>query len=81
MLERQLAATLDLLADKGATTILDVGGGHGQVAGALARRGHRVTVLASVREAVSATLQPLIDSGDVKLLVGDLRKPPVALGG
>lgn len=80
MLERQLAATLDLLGDKRATSILDVGGGHGQVAGELARRGHRVTVLASAPGAVSATLRPLIDSGDVKLLVGDLREPPVASG-
>lgn len=80
MLARQLAATLDLLSDKGATTILDVGGGHGQVAGELARRGHRVTVLASAPEAVAATLRPFIDSGAVKLLVGDLRRPPVARG-
>jgi SAM-dependent methyltransferase len=77
MLERQLAVTLDLLRDKKSSTILDVGGGHGQVAPALSRHGHQVTVLASSPAAVSSALRPSLRSGAVRLLVGDLREPPV----
>ena len=77
MLDRQLAITLDLLRGKRPSTILDVGGGHGQVAASLSQRGHRVTVLASSPSAVSSGLRPSIRSGAVRLLVGDLREPPV----
>lgn len=77
MLERQLAATFDLLRDKGASSILDVGGGHGQLACELAGRGHRVSVLASSAAAVSDSLRPAIRSGAVRLLIGNLGEPPV----
>jgi 2-polyprenyl-3-methyl-5-hydroxy-6-metoxy-1,4-benzoquinol methylase len=77
MLRRQLDVTLDLLRDKSSTTILDVGGGHGQLAPELARRGHRVSVLASSKKAISSTLRPALESGAVRLVVGDLRDPPV----
>lgn len=78
MLERQLLATLDLLSDRTRTSILDVGGGHGQLAPDLARRGHRVSVLASSEAAVSAALKPHVRSGQVRLVTGNLREPPVA---
>lgn len=78
MLERQLTSTLDLLQDLGPSSLLDVGGGHGQVAPELARRGHRVTVLASSPAAVSTSLRHAIASGTVSLLTGSLREPPVA---
>jgi 2-polyprenyl-3-methyl-5-hydroxy-6-metoxy-1,4-benzoquinol methylase len=77
MLQRQLSVTLDLLRDKAPTTILDVGGGHGQLAPELARRGHRTTVLVSSNKAISNALRPALDSGAVRLVVGDLRAPPV----
>ena len=77
MIDKQLEATLYLLRDKGPSTILDVGGGHGQTASALARAGHRVTVLASSAAAVAESLRPAIGSGLVRLVVGALREPPV----
>jgi len=77
MLDRQLLAILDLLRDKGPSSILDVGGGHGQMAPALSGLGHRVTVLASSPHAMAATLRPRVASGEVLLVVGDLRDPPV----
>jgi len=77
MLERQLSATLALLPDPGPLKILDVGGGHGQTATALAERGHHVSILASSPKAVNPTLQKAVDAGTVTLIVGDLRQPPV----
>lgn len=76
MLDVQRGITLDLLADTPGATVLDVGGGHGQVAPALSAQGHRVSVLASTREAVSAALRPAVESGRVVLLTGELRNPP-----
>ncbi len=77
MLASQLEITLDLLKDLEARSVLDVGGGHGQVAPTLANRGHRVSVLASSPLAVATSLRPSVDSGRVGLLTGDLRNPPV----
>ena len=77
MLATQLEITLDLLKDLEARSILDVGGGHGQVAPALANRGHRVSVLGSSPLAVAEALRPHLDSGRVGFLTGDLRNPPV----
>lgn len=77
MLSTQLQITTDLLQDMNSASVLDVGGGHGQVAPALSRQGHTVHVLASSHDAVSDTLRPSVDSGFVKLVVGDLRNPPV----
>ena len=74
MLDVQRGITLDLLADAPGATVLDVGGGHGQVAPALS--GHRVSVLASTGDAVSVALRPAVESGQVALLTGDLRNPP-----
>lgn len=77
MLATQQGITLNLLSDLPSASVLDVGGGHGQTAHALARRGHRVSVLSSSPAAVATTLRPAIDSGQVNLLTGDLRNPPV----
>jgi len=46
-LERQAEATLDLLRPFPGATVLDVGGGHGQVTGPLVEAGFAVTVLGS----------------------------------
>jgi SAM-dependent methyltransferase len=77
MLSVQRDITLDLLSSLPSSVVLDVGGGHGQVAGALAERGFQVSVLASAPSAVAAGLRPALDSGRVRLLTGDLRNPPV----
>ena len=77
MLDTQLEITRELLADLGAGSVLDVGGGHGQVAPHLLDHGRAVTVLASSSLAVGSALQPSIDAGRVKLLTGDLRNPSV----
>jgi 2-polyprenyl-3-methyl-5-hydroxy-6-metoxy-1,4-benzoquinol methylase len=77
MLTIQAAITADLLRDLPGASVLDIGGGHGQTAPALADRGHRVTVLASSPAAVATSLRPSLDSGRVRLLTGDLRNPPV----
>ena len=76
MLATQRDITIDLLRDLPSASVLDVGGGHGQMAPALADRGHRVSVLASSPDAVAATLRPSLESGRVRLLTGDLRNPP-----
>ena len=76
MLDVQRDTTLDLLADAPDASVLDVGGGHGQIAPALSAKGHQVSVLASTADAVSLSLRPAIDSGRVALLTGDLRNPP-----
>ena len=77
MLATQAGITEDLLSDLPGASVLDVGGGHGQMAPALADRGYRVSVLASSPAAVAAKLRPSVDSGRVRLLTGDLRNPPV----
>lgn len=46
-LERQTSITLDLLRDLPGATVLDVGGGHAQLAEPLVRQGFRVTVTGS----------------------------------
>ena len=77
MLATQAGITLDLLGDLPSASVLDVGGGHGQVATVLAGRGYAVNVLGSSQSAVAGTLRPLIDAGRVTFLSGDLRNPPV----
>jgi len=79
MLSTQADVTLDLLGDLPAASVLDVGGGHGQVAPILADRGHPVSVLGSSESAVAATLRPAIEAGRVTFLCGDLRNPPLDL--
>ena len=77
MLATQAGITLDLLGDLPSASVLDVGGGHGQMAAVLSERGHAVSVLGSAQSAIAATLRPMIDAGRVRFLIGDLRNPPV----
>jgi 2-polyprenyl-3-methyl-5-hydroxy-6-metoxy-1,4-benzoquinol methylase len=77
MLATQSDITLDLLRDLAGASVLDIGGGHGQVAPGLVSRGHRVSVLVSSPRAISEGLRPSLGSGRIGLLAGDLRDPPV----
>ena len=43
-------ATMRMLSQYRGSTVLDVGGGHGQLAGPIAREGYQVTVLGSSDE-------------------------------
>ena len=71
MLEVQQRLTLGLLARFAGAAVLDVGGGHGQIARPLCAAGHPVTVLgsdASCRHRVA----DLIDSGACRFDVGNV---------
>ena len=58
-----------------AARVLDVGGGHGQLAGPLADAGHVVTVAGSA-DACRHRVQPLVDAGRVRCPAGDLLRLP-----
>lgn len=75
MLGVQERALLRLLAPWRAATILDVGGGHGQVTGALIERGDEVTVLGSDPRC-QQRIAPLVDSGRCRFVTGDLLDLP-----
>jgi ubiquinone/menaquinone biosynthesis C-methylase UbiE len=74
-LEVRAAATLEMLAPYPGATILDVGGGHGQVTDTLVRSGYDVSVVAS-DEACKARIQPYIESGRCTFDVADLLHLP-----
>ncbi len=74
-LDVQARTTLELLAPWPGARVLDVGGGHGQLAGPLADAGHEVTVYGSdavCRERV----RPLVDAGRARFQSGDLLHAP-----
>jgi SAM-dependent methyltransferase len=74
-LERQAATTLDLLAPFAGASVLDVGGGHGQVTGTLLGAGHAVTVLGS-EASCEARVREWTQSGRARFVAGDLLAPP-----
>ena len=76
-LEVQTEATLDLLRPFPGARIVDVGGGHGQLAAPLAGAGHDVTVVGSA-EACRARVQRLVDEGRVRFQTADLLRLPFA---
>ena len=65
------------LADRPGATLLDVGGGHNQLAGPLARRGHQVTVVSS-DPSCRHRLEADIASGLVSFTTGNLIALPFA---
>lgn len=75
MLAVQTAATLEALAAFPGATVLDVGGGHGQLVGPLARAGYRVTVFGSTAESLRR-VQALAPGGPPRLVAGDLHRMP-----
>jgi len=75
MLERQLKIAEALLREAGAGAILDVGGGHGQLAVPLCAAGHSVTVLGS-SEACRGRIAAAIETGRCSFVVGNVVSLP-----
>lgn len=63
------------LLPQNARTVLDIGGGHGQLARPLANRRRKVTVLGS-SDICSYRIRDLVDEGKVRFALGDLIAPP-----
>ena len=74
-LDVQTETTLALLAPWPGATVLDVGGGHGQVAGPLADAGHGVTVVGS-DPACGERVHGLVAAGRARSESGDLLRLP-----
>jgi 2-polyprenyl-3-methyl-5-hydroxy-6-metoxy-1,4-benzoquinol methylase len=77
LLDVQTRATRQLLLRFPGSAVLDVGGGHGQLALPLSEAGFDVTVLGS-EGACGAPLQALVGSGRARFQKGDLLKAPFA---
>lgn len=75
-LERQAVATQDLLRPFPGASVLDVGGGHGQVTGSLVAAGHAVTVLGS-EASCEARVREWTGTGRAVFVAGDLLAPPI----
>ncbi|WP_246259596.1 class I SAM-dependent methyltransferase [Oxynema aestuarii] len=75
LLQVQERATLDLLAPYPNARILDVGGGHGQLAEPLTRRGYRVTVFGS-DAGCKRQIAQLCDRGECDFQVGNILDLP-----
>ena len=74
-LEVQRKATLELLAPWPGATIVDVGGGHAQVAGPLTDAGYAVTVVGS-RPDCGERVRDLVEAGRARFEWGDLLHLP-----
>ncbi|MBL7077171.1 MAG: class I SAM-dependent methyltransferase [Kiritimatiellae bacterium] len=79
MLGRQSDIVLDLLAPHRQDTILDVGGGHAQLARPLAEAGYAVTVHGSAPEC-STQIQDLADSGTCRFVCAPMLELPFESG-
>ncbi len=78
MLQVQERLSLDLLDPFGkGLDILDVGGGHGQLAIPLAHKGYQVTVLGSATECENR-IRSITDSGAAKFMTGNVIALPFA---
>lgn len=75
LLAVQERMTLDGLARCEVRTVLDVGGGHGQLAPPLARAGYDVTVIGSA-PSCRQRVAPLVEAGQCRFVVGDLTALP-----
>lgn len=71
----QTRVTLDLLAPFRGSSVLDVGGGHGQLAAPLAEAGFDVTVFGSADSCVER-VRRLVDAGRARFRSGDLLHAP-----
>jgi SAM-dependent methyltransferase len=79
-LERQAELTLELLRPLPGASVLDVGGGHGQLTGPLVDAGYAVTVLAS-DPACEARVREWTRSRRARFVAADLLQPPLGTGG
>src|SRR5215213_6184567 len=78
LLETQTRLTLDLLRGlPKRASVVDVGGGHAQIAPPLIDAGYAVTVVGS-DSSCGGRLRQLIDGGSCRFDVGDLRALPYA---
>jgi len=75
MLKVQERIVLEFLRQPGISTVLDVGGGHGQLANPLCREGFALTVVGSA-DSCRRNLANMIDSGMCKFQVADLLRLP-----
>lgn len=78
MLKMQEKGVLRLLAKGGpkpGATVLDVGGGHGQLAHPLVREGYKVTVLSSA-ESCKHRIADIVDAGTCEFQVGNVIELP-----
>lgn len=75
MLSVQTSAVRDCLPPGQHLAILDVGGGHGQLAGSLAGADHAVTVFGS-DPVCARRLEPLIAAGKIAFATGDVLALP-----
>lgn len=73
----QARATLELLRPFAGASVLDVGGGHGQLTGPLVDAGYDVTVLGS-EAACEARVAPWTRGGGARFLAADLLAPGLA---
>src|SRR6185436_14828535 len=78
-LEVQARITLELLAPWPQASVLDVGGGHGQLLGPLLDAGHQVTVYGS-GEACRERIEGRLDGTRARFLAGDLLRGPWPAG-
>lgn len=78
-LKVQEKATLKMLSPWPGATILDVGGGHGQLAGSLIHNGYRVSVLGSA-EVCKRRIQGFIDKGLCEFTTGNIIDLPYPNG-
>ena len=74
-LDRQARTTLELAAPWPGASLLDVGGGHGQVAGPLAQAGYAVTVGGSA-PVCGERVRPLVEAGRARFETVDLLRLP-----
>ncbi len=75
MLAVQERLTIRMLENRPGITILDVGGGHGQLAVPLCRRGYRVTVLGSA-ESCRKRIAAVLDEGSCVFVRGNMIQLP-----
>jgi ubiquinone/menaquinone biosynthesis C-methylase UbiE len=71
MLRVQEDITLAMLADASPSSILDVGGGHGQLAIPLSRKGYDLTVLGS-SDSCRTRIREIIDAGACRFVTGNV---------
>lgn len=74
-LRLQARATLKMLEAMPGASVLDVGGGHGQLAEPLIQQGYRVTVLGSAQRC-SQRIHKLVENGSCAFKVGNLLDLP-----